>query len=201
MMESARNSLYRVLEIFTAFLLLNCIWLFVCLFIVPIYPATVAMFGVVRKWQTEGIDYGSVKPFMKMLKENWQKNFLIGVIWSLVGMVLFIDFYLLNQLQFEGKLLFMSLLLFCGMIYLSTTIYLFPILANYELPIKAVLKNSLLLSIGELGTTLLCFITIVAMIVAVYFVPLLFLVAGSLLAFLTYSICSKSFENRNESLR
>ncbi|MGM0837982.1 MAG: YesL family protein [Bacillota bacterium] len=195
MIETARNSLYRVLEIFTAFLLLNIVWLLFCLLIIPIYPATVAMFGVVRKWKTEGIDYGSVKPFLKMLKENWQKSFLVGGIWSLIGMVLLIDFYFLNQVQFEGKLLFMSLLLFCGMIYLFTTIYLFPILANYELPINAVLKNSLLLSIGRMGTTLLCSITIAAMIVAVYFIPLLFLVSGSLLAFLTYSMCSKSFEN------
>jgi uncharacterized membrane protein YesL len=186
MIEITRNHVYRMLEIFTAFLLLNLVWVLLCL--------------LVRKWKSEGVDYGIIKPFFKLFKDNWQKSFKIGAIWSLLGLVIAIDFYLINELEFVGKIWLISLLLFCGMIYLFTTIYLFPTLVNYELPIKSVLKNALFYSLGKIGTTLLCVLTIALIFIGIYFFPLLLLVCGSLTAFAIYSICSFSFVRTTETL-
>lgn len=196
MIAITRNHVYRVLEIFTAFLLLNIIWVLLCLLIVPMFPATAAMFGVVRKWKSEGIDDGLVKPFFQLLKENWKKSIKVGVIWSLLGFILAVDFYLMNELQFQGKTVMISLLLFCIILYLFTTIYLFPIFVNYELSIKSILKNALFYSLGKIGTTLLTFVTIALILIIVYFFPMLLLIFGSLIAFTTYSICSNSFERK-----
>lgn len=53
---------HRLLEVFINLLLLNLLWLLACLPVLTIYPATAAMFGVVRIWVRQG-DQGIVRPF------------------------------------------------------------------------------------------------------------------------------------------
>ena len=48
------NKLYKTMEFLKSIFLLNTIWLLMCIPIVTIFPATTAMFAVLREWKTQG---------------------------------------------------------------------------------------------------------------------------------------------------
>ncbi|WP_404455436.1 DUF624 domain-containing protein [Virgibacillus necropolis] len=191
-----RNKLQRLLEVTTAFIFLNLLWFIFCLPIVTIYPSTAAMFGIVRKWKIEGIDYEIRSNFISLFKENFKKSFLLGIIWSVIGALMTMDFYLLMNLSFSGKSAVIGLLIFCTFIYVGMSIYMLPITVNFHLSTKEIIKNALFFTIGKIGTTVLCVMVIASIVIICYFIPFLLWIVGSTAAFFVYTIIS----NLNQGL-
>ena len=82
---------YRWLETATDFFLLNLMWLVACLPVVTIFPSTAAMFGVVRDWVREKED-SLTRTFITRFWENLGQSLLVGAIWTVFGVALFLDF-------------------------------------------------------------------------------------------------------------
>ena len=183
---------YRWLETFSNLLFLNLLWLLACLPIVTIYPSTAAMFGVTRD-RVRGKE-GRIWPtFAARFKENFKQSLGIGVVWTFLGVVLLVDLYLVTQVPPVPKIVLGSLLSLLGLLYVFTSVYLFPVMVHYDATWKVVLKNSLLLSIGQLSTTLLCLLVVALMATILFIVPLTLLIAGSLTAYIVYWLCDRAF--------
>lgn len=195
-MKMIGNRLQKTLEIVTAFIFLNLLWVICCLPILTIYPSTAAMFGVVRKWKETGIDYGIGKLFISAFKENFRKSFLLGIISFVIGSLIMVDFYFLANLSFSGKNVIIGLLIFCTFVYVGMSIFLLPITVNFQLSIKGIIKNALFFAIGKIGTTILCLMIIASIVVICYFIPFLLWVVGSITAFFVYTTIS----NLNQGL-
>src|ERR671917_1135907 len=82
---------YQWLETATDFFLLNLLWLVACLPVVTIFPSTAAMFGVVRDW-TRGRETGVFGAFVLRFRQNLRQSLAVGMLWTLLGGVLFLDF-------------------------------------------------------------------------------------------------------------
>ncbi|WP_407272428.1 YesL family protein [Radiobacillus sp. PE A8.2] len=182
-MNKSGNMFFRILDIFTHFLLLNVMWFICCIPIVTIFPATAALFGVARKWAFEGIDAGLFSLFVQQFKANFKKSFILGVMWTIASLIIAYDFYILHYVEFTGKAIVFNLLSLMTVLYLFTSIHLFFIMVHYELTILQILKNSIFVSISYIFHTILCFIIIGLVIALCFFVPVFLLVAGSILAF------------------
>jgi uncharacterized membrane protein YesL len=67
------SRLYRWLEVFTNFFVLNLLWLLACVPVLTIYPATAAKFGVVRGWvrDTDTGGGGGVRAYFSRFVENF----------------------------------------------------------------------------------------------------------------------------------
>ncbi|MRH41934.1 DUF624 domain-containing protein [Aquibacillus halophilus] len=187
-MDKSENIFLKILDIFTHFLLINILWLIFCIPIITIFPATAALFGVVRKWTSEGIEAGMLSLFMKEFKGNFKKSFLIGIIWSIAAVILYLDFAIMLQVEFMGRMVLLTLLIFVTMLYMFTTIYIFFILVNYELTILHTIKNALFISISYIFHTILCMLLISIVLILTYFVPIFLLIFGSVLAFILYQV-------------
>jgi uncharacterized membrane protein YesL len=96
-MNILESKVHRWLEVFANFLLLNLLWLLACIPVLTIYPATGAMFGVVRDWVRKS-DVGVIQPFILRFRENLKQSFVIGIVWTVSGTALVLDFYLLGQM-------------------------------------------------------------------------------------------------------
>ncbi|OES46638.1 YesL family protein [Domibacillus iocasae] len=181
-----QDKLQKSLEIFTAFIFLNVLWVLFCLPVLTIYPSTMALFAVIRKWKKEEIDYDIWEVFISSFKENMSRYFWAGLFWLLTGVLLIVDYYLLLTVPLEGKS-FMSGLLFLGtFLYIGMTLWIFPVTVNFELMKKETVKNTFLFTAGRMGTTCTIMIIFVCMIIFCYFVPFLLWIAGSLTGFLIY---------------
>jgi uncharacterized membrane protein YesL len=185
---------YRWLERATDFFLLNLIWLAVCLPVVTIFPSTAAMFGVVRDW-VRGKEGSLTRTFITRFRENLGQSLLVGAIWTVFGVALLLDFLLANQLSYWAEIILKSVLLLVSTVYAFGSIYLFPVMVHYETDWKTVIKNSLLISIGRLPTTLVCLVFLVVMVGLTVVVPFLVVITGSITAHVVYGLCDRVFRN------
>ena len=187
------SRVYRWLEVFTNFLILDLIWLVSCLPVVTIYPATTAMFGVTRDWVRKG-DTGIFGPFVARFRENFKQSFGIGFLWTLLGLGLILDLLLVVQMAPLPKAVFGCLLAIMLTLYTFTSLYLFPVMVHYDAGWQTVLKNSFLLSISQLGTTVRCLLILLIAAAVSYVIPLTLILTGSITAYLIYHYCNRAFE-------
>jgi uncharacterized membrane protein YesL len=183
---------YRWLEVATDFFLLNLMWLVACLPVVTIFPSTAAMFGVVRDWvrRKEG---SLTRTFITRFRENLGQSLLVGAIWTVFGMALFLDFLVANQLFYWAQIVLKSVLVLVSTVYAFCSVYLFPVMVHYETDWKTVIKNSLLISIGRLPTTVVCLMFLVVMVGLTVAVPFLVVITGSITAYVVYRLCDRVF--------
>ncbi|MBP3949940.1 YesL family protein [Bacillus suaedae] len=184
------NKLQRTLEVFTAFLFLNLLWILFCLPIITIYPSTLALFHVVREWKTTGIDYEIGKLFISSFKKNFADYFWVGIIWLGLGTLLIIDFFVLFTTTYIQNGFVVGLLFFGTFFFIGMTVYLFPITVNFRLSKKSIVKNAFLFTIGKLGTTISVVLLLASLLIICYFVPYLLWIVGSVAAFFSYTIIS-----------
>jgi len=183
---------YRWLEVATDFFLLNLMWLVACLPVVTIFPSTAAMFGVVRDWvrRKEG---SLTRAFITRFRENLGQSLLVGAIWTVFGMALFFDFLVANQLSYWAEIVLKSVLVLVSTLYAFCSVYLFPVMVHYETDWKTVIKNSLLISIGRLPTTVVCLMFLVVMVGLTVAVSFLVVITGSITAYVVYRLCDRVF--------
>src|SRR5215203_7475610 len=112
------------MEVLVNLFILNFIWLVACIPIVTFFPATAALFGVAREWLKES-DTAVVEPFLRHFRSNFKQSLFIGVIWSLVGALLFSDFLIIGNLE-DWIRIPLYFVLAAGFIsYIMTSMYLF----------------------------------------------------------------------------
>ena len=117
----------------------------------------------------------------------------MGAIWTVFGVVLFLDFLVANQLSDWAEIVLKSVLVLVSTLYAFGSVYLFPVMVHYEADRKAVIKNSLLISVGRLPTTLVCLLFLVVMVGLTVVVPFLVIITGSITAYVVYKLCDRVF--------
>ncbi|MBS4200227.1 DUF624 domain-containing protein [Bacillus sp. FJAT-49732] len=195
---SIDGGLYRFLEKFTNFFLLNLLWFIMCLPIITIFPATAAMYGVVRQW-VQKKDTGVFKPFFSFFKENFLQSFLLGIVWFLFALMFYFNFMITLQMSGTVKVVMVSALSFICLFFLMTSVYLLPVMVHYNTRFVILIKNSFFFSISQLWVTVLCGIIFLLTAVISYFIPMTTIIIWSIGFYLIYALCHRSF-NRIESL-
>jgi uncharacterized membrane protein YesL len=183
---------YRWLEVATDFFLLNLMWLVACLPVVTIFPSTAAMFGVVRDW-VRGKEGSLTRTFIARFRENFGQSLLVGVIWTVFGVALFLDFLVASKLSFGAEVVLKALLVLVSALYAFGSIFLFPVMVHYEADWKTMIRNSLLMSIGRLPTTVMSLVLLAVMVGLTVVVPFLVIITGSITAYFVYRLCDREF--------
>lgn len=78
-MLSYDGTIMRALGVVGNFCLLNLLWLLFSLPVITVFPATVAMFGIMKEW-TNGSEPPVLSTFFTIFKKNVLKSSLIGVV-------------------------------------------------------------------------------------------------------------------------
>jgi uncharacterized membrane protein YesL len=185
--------IHRVLEVFTDLVYLNLLWMGACLPVVTIAPASAAMFGVVRGWM-RGKDTPIAREFFSVFRENFGRSLVVGLVWSGLGAFLAVDFLLVGQMKSFRRPLYVVFLAL-ALLYVSATVYLFPVVANYELDWKGVIRNSLLFSMARPLTTMQCLLTVAVAAFVVASLWITIFVAASITAYALYFLCDRAFES------
>lgn len=187
------DRVYRALEVFTDLVYLNLLWIVSCLPVVTIAPSTAAMFGVVRGW-IKGKDVPTTREFFSLFRENFGRSLAVGLVWAVLGAVLAADFLLVGEMESFRRPLYVVFFVF-ALLYVSATVYLFPVMVNYELGWKAVIRNSLLFSVARPLTTLQCLLTLAVALFVVASLWITIFVAASATAYAVYFLCDRAFKN------
>ncbi|GIN71399.1 hypothetical protein J14TS2_18740 [Bacillus sp. J14TS2] len=187
------SKIYKSLEFIMTFFVLNLIWLIMCLPIFTIFPATTAMFGVVREWKRHG-DTPVLATFFRILKENFIQSFIVGSLWTGAAILLLVDFMFTNQLTSDIKYLLFTFFFGLTLFFILSTVVIFPVLAHYKVTAITAIKKALILSIRYLPNTLLSLVVLSVIIALCFYFPAATLLAFSIGAYLIYSIAELGFK-------
>lgn len=155
-------------------MLLNFIFIIMCIPIVTIGANITAMYYVVIK-MVRGEDSYVFRSYWKSFKENFKQSTILWVIALVVGILLGFDLYLTFTMLKGGIQNIKFVFFFFFILYAFMLMYVFPTQSRFYNPIKYTLKNSLLLSIRHLPYTIIMLVlSIGPTLFAVFAAPKIF---------------------------
>lgn len=176
----------NILEWISRLALLNILWIGFSLLgfvVLGFYPATVAMFAVVRRWAMGDLDAPVFSVFWSSYKKEFLKSNMLGTVISLIGIILFIDYLFLKQASPMVQNLLNVPFLIISLIYICVLLYVFPMYVHYEMKVFHVIKNSFFVMIMNPLPTLLMLVSSVGLVILLSFAPPIMIVcSGNVLA-------------------
>lgn len=178
-------------------IILNIIYCLCCVPIITIGPATTALYYVTLKMVKNEESY-IIKSFFKSFKLNFKQGLAIGLLLMAAAGVIVGDIYIMLSWDAKYKFVLIVIFIFLLVVWMFISIYVFPLLATFENTIKQTLKNSLLMSIRHLPSTVLMFIlTVISYLIVGFIVQLMpfwFLIGFALLAYVNSLFLGKIFK-------
>ncbi|MEH7495876.1 YesL family protein [Neobacillus niacini] len=155
-----------------------------------LFPATTAMFGVVRKWFMKE-EIKIVQSFWKFYKENYKRSLFGGFFLSFLWLVGVVDFlYIKSDVSFVN-----FIVLFILAFLFLYTLYFFSDTVHTESKLTQSLKNVLIITIANpifsFGIVVIC---IIVLYVSISYLPfLIILFTGPIIAILGFYGYQKVF--------
>ncbi|MDQ6594942.1 YesL family protein [Bacillus salipaludis] len=198
MKKRSINGLYAFTEWITKFAYVNLLWIglsFLGLVVFGFFPATVAMFTVLRKWTMGESDIPVFRTFWDAYKKEFLKSNLIGVIFLLLTGIIYIDLSYMkigqsNLLQLTHIPLYLIIIAI-----IMTVLYIFPVYVHYEVKFIQLFKNAFLIMLVNPISNLVMLLGVAAAIFVMKVLPgLLFFFGGSISAAIIMSSCYLAFQ-------
>lgn len=189
---------YKLLEWISRLALLNLLWIsfsLLGLVIFGLFPATVAMFAVVRKWMLGKEDVSIFRTFWTAYKQEFLKSNLLGLIIFAVGTVLYIDFQFVNNASSSLISVLYIPFFILTFIFICMLFYILPIFVHYDMKIRQIIKTSFFVMIMNPLSTFYMLIGSFGICYALSFAPpICILYSGNLLALFLMKPATNAFE-------
>ncbi|MCC3355347.1 YesL family protein [Bacillus sp. REN16] len=193
------SKLYRAMDFIMNTFLLNLIWVLTCIPIITIFPATAAMFGVVREWKREG-DIRIFASFFRYFKENIKQGIVLQLIWLFIAFLFIINFNFTNQIPSNVKYLLFMLYFLVLLLFIFTSMYLFPVMVQFKVTWMQAIRNALILSISNLQYTLILLLILIIGAVTIYYFAGATMLIFSIAAYCIYSVADRTFSKVTEEV-
>ncbi|GHH97818.1 YesL family protein [Neobacillus kokaensis] len=172
---------------------LNILFILSCVPIITIFPAVAALFGVVREWKLHK-EVAVFSQYKQMFMGNWKQSYLVGILYTIMGMCIGVDWLFLNQIQSSLKLFIFSGVLVVSFLYLISFLSIFPIMVNMTVTFKQLCMNSLKLGLYKIHLSIFCIIVLGAWtFLSLYFPFLMVFFFFSVSAYIIYWIADLKF--------
>ncbi|MEY2191549.1 YesL family protein [Neobacillus sp. BF23-41] len=186
---------HRICTWIYRFAYINLLFLISCLPVITIYPATAALFGVVRQWVKKN-DPPVFTNYRLHFVENFKQSMVLGPAITVVFLVLIADFFLLIRVQSGIKGLLMVCLLVISFFSFISAIYIVPLMVNGYYTTKELVKNAFQLSIYKPFLTLFNLLTLIGLIyISLRFSFILLFFFFSISAFITYWVTERKISH------
>ena len=186
---SPEGKLFQIAERVGNLMLLNVLYLFFCIPIVTIGPATAALRYVTLKYAADDEDRVWA-PFVHSFKQNLKQGMIVGLLSTAIGVFLAFDIYWIYQMVSAGqtfdKIVLVLVSLAC-VIYLMATAYIYPLLARYDNSIKQMFRTAIILAIRHLPATICLAIISGAPIALIMYSPVTLMIALTFYVFIGFA--------------
>lgn len=154
-------------------LVYNILWIIFSLPVFTIGASTTALFYVMGKVVRDE-DFSTFKDFWKSFKMNFKQSTIITLILAVLYLILYVDLKNISAFGSMAKIIMPAQ--FAVVIELVfITLYIFPILSRFDMPIKNLFKTAFFMSNKHIFSTITCATSIVAIVFLIYKVPGLFI--------------------------
>jgi uncharacterized membrane protein YesL len=113
-----------------------------------LFPATAAMFAVARKWVTGEEDVSLLKTYFRSYKENYLQSMIGGILFVLIFVIIYVNYrFYLGQ---GGTYQLLSILFIVfTFVMLAAVFNFFSIMVHLHMKIFQIIKNAILITIGN----------------------------------------------------
>ncbi|WP_299090784.1 YesL family protein [uncultured Metabacillus sp.] len=175
-----------ILEWISRLAWLNLLWISFSLLgiiVFGFFPATIAMFAVVRKWAVGEMEISIFKTFLNSYKQEFVKSNLLGLVLMIITVILVIDFVYLYQTSSDIQNVLFVPFMVVSLIFVCMLFYIFPMYVHFDMEVLQVIKNSFFVMImNPLQTLLMLVGTSGLLFLLSYAPPLLIICSGNILA-------------------
>lgn len=119
------------------------------------FPASIALFTIVRKWLRKETDLPVWATFKQVYFKEWKRSNGIGLVFYSIGLFLFVDIRIVEQVMTGVFASFLLIILYILVFVLLLAVgNFFSLYVHYELPTKEYVKQSFLFTITGLLSTI-----------------------------------------------
>jgi uncharacterized membrane protein YesL len=159
---------------------------------VVFFPATTAMFGVVRRWTLKDFDISITSSYWRYYKENYLRSVLGGSILTILWFILALDIYFLYMKSVMLTVIFAVISVF---LFVATN-YFFATLVHNKLNILTTFKNALIFTVFHPIRNMAfgivnCMFIYLSLTKFTFLLPFFF---GSIIAYVAFYQYNKKFE-------
>lgn len=183
------TSLDRIAIWITRMVHLNILWILYTLLglvIGGIFPATIAAFGVVRKWLMDEQDIKVWETFRVIYKQEFLSANGLGWILSVIGVGLFLNFKMIEAFQGQVNPIIPFVFYLIIFLYLLIVVWTFPLKAHYEASVLRTIINALILGLTKVHISIIILIFLFAITYLSLEIPMLILLSLFSLAVLVW---------------
>lgn len=147
------HGFFRFLSLVSDLLMLNVLFLITCIPLVTIGPALTALYSVAldmvrRRYPTISSSY------MKAFKKHFKQSIMLWIPVLLLYVFFFSDLYVIYKVIDPAYNMFQIPVWILLFLLFSISMYSFPLISAYPNPTKVIIKNSLLISLANVPTTI-----------------------------------------------
>ena len=182
---SPDSKIFRVMNRMADLVILNLIYFLTCLPVVTIGAATAAMYTICFRMDTDR-ETNLIKPYLEAFRDNWKQATGLWIGLLLFGAAAVFDsmlFYNAAGILHFGFWVFAPAAVFDFMLIAVA----FPLVSQFRMPWKVILKNSVLLALGRFPTALGLGLLQALPLVLFFLNPALFLKIGFLWVLIYFS--------------
>lgn len=166
---------------------LNLLWMgytLVGFIIGGIFPATIAAVKISQQWLEEGKSPNSWRSFHQFYKKEWFRANSLGWLLSLLGLLLWLNYKVMVNRLGDLHAIHIFSFYFLIILYVSTAIWIFPIMTQHEKGMLSVMKESFILALGKIHITILALLWVGGIgYLSLTFPAMLLFFTGSLIIF------------------
>lgn len=201
------KNIYSIAEWIYRLAFVNLLWILFTLLglvVFGLFPATMSMFSVIRKWVLGEPDPQIFRTFLKHYKRDFFKSNFIGLNVTITGMIIYMYIQYIGA-TLDSVLIYTHIpLYFFMVITILTFLYLPPVFVHYDVGLFQVLKNSFIIMIMNPIYTIVLVVSVLIVIYVLKYIPgALFFFGGSTVSLTMMRICYRAFqylENRKNKL-
>ncbi|SEB76808.1 DUF624 domain-containing protein [Paenibacillus sp. GP183] len=160
-----------------------------------LFPATAAMFTVARKWVTGDGDVPLLKTFFRGYKENYVQSMIGGLLFVIIFVIIYVNYHF--YMGQTGTLRLLSVLFIAFTFIITASMFnFFSIMVHLHMKIFQIIKNSILITIGNpINSVVLIICNGVILYVSLFkFTFLIPFFMGSLMAAFSFWQFHRSFQ-------
>jgi len=181
--------LYKIGMVLADIFLLNFLWIIFSIPIITIGASTTAVYYVCTKKAAREDGY-VFKGFLKSFKQNFLVSVLATIILVVIGIVVWINFHALTQVDLGALQLPVRIALSLVLIQIIfVSMYIFPIISRFDMTLISAFKAALQLSNGHFFLTICNLALLLAISLVTIWIPFLFIfIPGFYFYFSSYSL-------------
>ncbi|MED4455132.1 YesL family protein [Metabacillus fastidiosus] len=162
--KGSSGLLYRISDLIMRLVYLNLLWTVFTLlgFIVfGFFPATTAMFAILKKWVAGDTEFSVFPVFWKTYKSEFQKVNGLGFVLLLFSIIFYVDFKIISSNELFNQSFISGSLIVLLFIFSVFCLYFFPVYVHFNLPFFQYFRVTFFMSfISPLRTLIMLAVTV-----------------------------------------